>query len=125
MHLWEGNNAIRSFGVSVCGAGRVFAYKFFCGVVFVKKRKYTKGLKKIGRPANSYSADPSDFVNIARALGVSVATIKVTYDSAIRKIRWYLMTHRQLRRDLQDNLDFLDMVRGKTDTRDMPSKMED
>lgn len=104
---------------------RLFGNKSFCGLVFMSKRKYTKGLKKIGRPANSQSQNPSDFVNIAKALGVSQATVKVTYDSAIKKIRRYLLTHRELRRDLQDNLDFLESVRGKSDTKDIPSKMED
>lgn len=88
----------------------------------MKKRNYKK---KMGRPFNSHSNDPSDFTNIAKAMGLSVATIKITYDSAIRKIRRYLLTHRALREYLQENLDFLDSVRGKSDTKDLPSRMED
>lgn len=54
--------------------------------------------------------DSRDFASIARALGVCVNTVQDDYFSAIRKIRYYLLKHKDKRDELYEGL--ADLVNG-------------
>lgn len=84
-----------------------------------------KYYKKAVKKKRGNSEDPQDFVNIGRALGISVSTVKIAYISGLKKIRSYLLEHKDLRHSLQDNLTYLDNLKCGVGMRDLPSKKED
>lgn len=65
---------------------------------------------------------PRSFENIAKALGRSVLTIQNDYDSAMRKIRYYLLKNKEIRNDLYEYLDYIDNFKAKSETRDTITK---
>lgn len=56
------------------------------------------------------SRDERDFEAIAEALGRSALTIQNDYESAMRKIRWYLLRNKDKRDELYEAL--TDLVNG-------------
>lgn len=65
------------------------------------------------------------FAVIAKALSISPHTAELTFESAMRKIRRYLLTNKQMRHNLRDGLNFLEQCNSKTLERDLPNKRED
>lgn len=56
------------------------------------------------------SRDERDFEAIAEVLGLSALTIQNDYESAMRKIRWYLLRNKDKRDELYEAL--TDLVNG-------------
>lgn len=71
--------------------------------------------------------DNKTFVAIAKALSMSPHTAELTFEMAMRKIRRYLLTNKQMRHNLRDGLEFLEECNHKSlkYSRDLPNKMED
>lgn len=54
-----------------------------------------------------------DFTEIGRNLGISSLTAQHAYNSAMRKIRTYLLKHKDKRYQLQDGLETLEAIKSK------------
>lgn len=66
-----------------------------------------------------------NFARIARELGVSEMTAQNLYNSAMRKIRRYLLKNKQVRYDLQEGLDTLESFKSRKNEHDITFKSED
>lgn len=66
-----------------------------------------------------------NFARIARELGISEMTAQNLYNSAMRKIRRYLLKNKQVRYDLQEGLDTLESFKSRKNERDITFKSED
>lgn len=66
-----------------------------------------------------------DFTEIGRKLGMSALTAQNTYNSAMRKIRTYLLRNKEKRYQLQDGLETLEAMKSVKDERDITFKSED
>lgn len=66
-----------------------------------------------------------DFTEIGRNLGISSLSAQNAYNSAIRKIRTYLLRNKEKRHQLQDGLETLEAMKSAKDERDITFKSED
>lgn len=69
--------------------------------------------------------DDRDFARIAQNLGISVYLVQKSYNSAMRKIRAYLMRNKDKRHALMDGLETLENFKTRKNERDISFKSED
>lgn len=60
-----------------------------------------------------------DFTEIGRNLGISSLSAQNAYNSAMRKIRLYLLKHKDKRRELQSGLETLESIKSNKIERDI------